>query len=474
MIGEAPHTPRRPDDKRKGDRHVPRSLPSGPAKDVGASGHGTHAPDTRALAAEVLAAVALGGNSLRERLQPAQARLPDVRDRALLTALANEGARWWLRFDQALDDLLQRPLRQREPALHALLVLGLVQLEILHLPPHAAVAATVDATRALKRDGLAKLANAVLRRWLRERDALNIRLDREATTRTAHPRWLVDRLAHDWPEGVDGLLAANNVPTPPMLRVNRRRGTREALLAALVQAGQPATLHAFLADAVMLPAHIDITHLPGFSAGDFSVQDGAAQIAVDLLDLVDGARVLDACAAPGGKACHALERARVRLTAIDAAPARAATIRGNLARLGLACDVRVADAGNPSTWWDGQPFDRILLDAPCSATGVIRRHPDIKLHRRATDIAPLARGQAHLLGALWPLLAPGGRLVYATCSVLRDENEHVVQAFLAAEPAARTIAFTLPVGRAAGAGWQILPGEGGLDGMFYTVLAKHE
>jgi 16S rRNA (cytosine967-C5)-methyltransferase len=428
--------------------------------------------DTRALAATVLADVALTGASLRERLQPAQARLADPRDRALLTALCNEGARWWLRFDKALDALLQKPLRQREPALHALLVLGLVQLEVLKVPPHAAVAASVDATRTLERGGFAKLANAILRRWLRERDALNARLDRDAVARTAHPRWLLDMLAHDWPQQADAILAANNDPMPPMLRVNARRTSRAELLEALTQAGVDAAAHAFLPDAITLAANADITHLPGFADGRLSVQDGAAQCAADLLDLTDGLRVLDACAAPGGKACHALERAAINLFALERDAQRTHAIEANLARLGLSSRVRTGDASNPAAWWDNQPFDRILLDAPCSATGVIRRHPDIKLHRRSDDIAVLAREQSRLLSALWPLLAAGGSLVYATCSVLRAENERVIDAFIGAHPDAKAHPFELPAGRRAGAGWQILPGEGGLDGMFYAVLKK--
>jgi 16S rRNA (cytosine967-C5)-methyltransferase len=428
--------------------------------------------DTRALAAEVLAAIALHGKSLREQLRPAQAKLADARDRALLTALCNEGARWWLRFDKVLDGLLQQPLRKREPTLHALLVLGLVQLEILRLPPHAAVAATVEATRALGRGGFAKLANAVLRRWLRECDSINPQLDRDAATRSAHPRWLIDALARDWPEQADAILAANNTPSPPMLRVNARRTTREQMLAALALVGCDAQPHAFLRDAIALAANTDVTRLPGFAEGHFSVQDGAAQCAADLLDLRDGLHVLDACAAPGGKACHMLERADVQLVALDADARRTDSIRVNLDRLGLHGDVRTGDAGEPTKWWDGQPFDRILLDAPCSATGVIRRHPDIKLHRRAGDIAQLAAEQRRLLNALWPALASGGRMVYATCSLLREENERVVEGFLSTHADARVLAVEFPAGHNAGPGWQILPGEGGLDGMFYAVIAK--
>lgn len=428
--------------------------------------------DTRALAAEVLADVALHGTSLRDRLQPAQARLADPRDRALLTALCNEGARWWLRFDKALDGLLQQPLRKREPALHALLVLGLVQLEILRLPPHAAVAATVEATRTLQRGGFAKLVNAVLRRWQRERETLNAQLDARPETRSAHPGWMIDAFRRDWPQRLDALLAANNAPAPPMLRVNARRATREATIAELAATGIDATPHPWLRDALTLAAHADIARLPGFAAGRFSVQDGAAQCAADLLDLRDGLRVLDACAAPGGKTFHMLERADIAVLALEREPARATSIQVGLKRLGLHADIRTADAGSPDDWWDGKPFDRILLDAPCSATGVIRRHPDIKLHRRAGDIAELARGQRRLLDSLWPLLATGGRLVYATCSVLREENQQVVAGFLDGHPDARAIACQLATGHAAGSGQQILPGEDGLDGMYYAVLVR--
>jgi 16S rRNA (cytosine967-C5)-methyltransferase len=428
--------------------------------------------DARAIAAEVLADVALRGTSLRERLQPAQSKLADARDRAFLTALCAEGARWWLRLDKALDGLLQQPLRKREPALHALLVLGLVQLEILQLPPHAAVAATVEATRVLQRGGFSNLANAVLRRWLRERDALNARLDKDTPTRTAHPRWLVEALARDWPEHADAILAANNCEAPLTLRVNRRRCTRSELRERLRDAGIRAQPHPWLRDALQLDAHADLARLPGFGQGHFSVQDGAAQCAADLMGLQDGVRVLDACAAPGGKACHMLERADLRLSALEREPARAVSIRANLERLNLACELRTDDAGEPTAWWDGKPFDRILLDAPCSATGVIRRHPDIKLHRRAGDIPQLSREQSRLLAALWPLLAPRGKLVYATCSVLREENERVVDAFLDTHPEAQSGPCNLPVGRAAGAGWQVLPGEGGLDGMYYALIEK--
>lgn len=428
--------------------------------------------DARAIAAQALVAVAIDGASLREALVSAQSQLADPRDRALLTAMANEGARWWLRFDAALDHLLDKPLRKREPLIHVLLVVGLVQLEIMQVPQHAAVAATVEAARHLQRAPFANLVNAVLRRWLRERTALNARLDGDPQLRSAHPAWLIEAIVHDWADDAEAILTADNQPAPPMLRVNRRMAVREAVMLALQAHGIGAQPHAFLPDALILDEHADIARLPEFRDGKLSVQDGAAQLAADLLDIHDDMRVLDACAAPGGKTCHLLERANLDLVSLELEPVRAARIRDNLARLHLRCAVRVGDAGEPASWGDGKPFERILLDAPCSATGVIRRHPDIKLHRRPQDITVLAQGQRRLLDALWPLLQSGGRMVYATCSTLRAENECVIADFLRTHPDARALPIELPAGRAAGAGWQILPGEASLDGMYYAVLGK--
>jgi 16S rRNA (cytosine967-C5)-methyltransferase len=224
--------------------------------------------------------------------------------------------------------------------------------------------------------------------------------------------------------------------------------------------------------ALNLVESTDVTRLPGYAEGEFSVQDGAAQLAATLLDLRNGQRVLDACAAPGGKAAHILEIAEVELTALDSDPARLPRVRENLARLGLAANITAGDAACPSAWWDGKAFDRILLDAPCSATGIIRRQPDIKLHRRAADIAPLAATQKRLLHALWPMLAPGGRLVYATCSLLRAENEAVVADFRADCPDACEVAVPPNFGVAAGGGRQNLPGAGGMDGFYYAIVEK--
>ncbi|UXI67815.1 16S rRNA (cytosine(967)-C(5))-methyltransferase RsmB [Tahibacter amnicola] len=429
--------------------------------------------DARALAAQGLDRIVRGGVSLRAAFAELSPRIKEPRDRALLSALLHDGARWWPRYDAVLDRLVQKPLRTREPLVHALMVLGLVQVAAMGMAEYAAVAATVEAARRLNRPHFAGLINAVLRRFLRDRDDIEAMIQADPVAASAHPRWLMERLQSDWPGQWPAIIAAGNAAAPLVLRVNRRRATVDALLARLLAAGIEAQKHAHLADAVVLAESTDVTQLPGFAEGLFSVQDGAAQLTAPLLALAAGQRVLDACAAPGGKAAQCLEQADVKLLALDRDARRLESVTDTLQRLGLSGRCVAADAATPDTWWDGQPFHRILLDAPCSATGVIRRQPDIRLHRRAADIAPLVAEQARLLEALWPLLAPDGRLVYATCSILRAENADQVDTFLARHPDA--VAETvIPewFGRASGAGRQNLPGENGMDGFFYAVLRK--
>ena len=430
-----------------------------------------HAPNARALAAQALSRIVRDGISLRAAFATFSTKFHDARDRALLSALLHAGARWWLRFDVALQGLLEHPLYEREPQVQALLLLGLVQLEILGLPEYAAVAATVEAARALGKPKYAKLVNAILRRWLRERVARNAALDAEATTRTSHPLWLIESIRADWSRAADAILAANNAQAPLWLRVNRRGITRTDLAARFAAQDIATESPAALPDALVLAQSLDVTRLPGYAEGLFSVQDGAAQFAAGLLDGRDGMRVLDACAAPGGKAAHILESADVELVALDRDPQRLPRMQENLARLGLRAEVRAGDAGDPSAWWDGRHFERILLDAPCSATGIIRRQPDVKLHRRATDIGAMAQQQARLLDALWPMLVPGGRLVYATCSLLAAENSAAIDRFLSQHADAKV--QPIPLGwHVAGAGAQNLPGEAGMDGFFYAIMDK--
>lgn len=426
----------------------------------------------RADAARALARIVFDGVSLRAAANEANARIADPRDRALLSASLFSAARWWLRYDAALATLLEKPLPAKARDVRALLVVGCAQIAALGIADYAVVASCVEASRALGQARYSGLVNALLRRFARERDAIDATLDRDAVTRTAHPRWLIDAIARDWPDDVGAILDANNREAPLTLRVNRRRMRAEDLLARFENAGVAAQRHPKLPDAIVLEESTDVTRLPGYGDGAFSVQDGAAQRVPGLLDLADGQRVLDACAAPGGKAAHVLETAAVELVALDRDAERLRRIDETLRRLGLAADVRAGDATEPGSWWDGRPFDRILLDAPCSATGIIRRQPDIKLHRRAADIAPLAATQTRLLAALWPLLAPGGRLVYATCSVLRAENEGVMQEFLRTNPQARSVEVPESFGVAAGIGCQNLPGRDGMDGFYYAIVEK--
>lgn len=426
----------------------------------------------RADAARTLARVVFDGVSLRAAFEARAPRSADPRDRALLAATLFASARWWLRFDAVLALMLERGLPDKARDIHGLLVIGFVQIEIMGMPDYAVVAACVDAARLLGQPRHAGLVNAVLRRFLRERTTLLADVDRDEVSRHAHPRWLIERIKSDWPRDVESILEENNREALLTLRVNRRRSTREDLLERLLQAGVPAHAPLHLADAIVLEDSTDVSRLPGFAEGHFSVQDGAAQRVADLLDLEDGQRVLDACAAPGGKAAHALERASVELTALDSDAARLPRLRENFGRLGLEAKILHADASRSGDWWDGRPFDRILLDAPCSATGIIRRQPDIKLHRRAADITALAALQARLGTALWPMLAPGGKLLYATCSLLRAENEATVARLLDACGDARALPIHDRHGRAAGAGRQNLPGQMGMDGFYYALLEK--
>lgn len=429
--------------------------------------------EPRAAAGRAVAAVARRGRSLDDALGRAVIGLTGA-DRSLTAQLAYGTLRAWPRLDRWVDLLLARPLPSRDVDVHDLLAVGLYQLEDTRVPDHAAVAATVEAVRLLGRHQYAGLVNACLRRWLRERDALKSRTARVPEVVHAHPRWWLDALAADWPKDWESIVAAANLQGPMWVRVNRLHCTREAWHERLVAAGGAATPWESAPEALLLAAPMDVEALPGFSAGDVSVQDAAAQLAAGLLGPQPGMRVLDACAAPGGKAAHLLERCpEIDLTALDVVPARLERVRENLARLGLTAQVRAGDAGDPAGWWDGKAYDRILLDAPCTGSGVVRRHPDIKLLRRPEDVPAMAARQQALLEALWPLLAPGGRLLYATCSVFRAENSARVTAFLADHPDARAVDLGEPGwGRRAGPGRQVLAGEAAMDGFYYACLTQ--
>lgn len=427
----------------------------------------------RLAAARALAAVLSGKASLNSSL-PAQLDKVDERDRGLTQDLAFGTARWQPRLDLLAAQLLQKPFKAADADVQALLLVGLYQLFYTRIPAHAAIGETVGCADKLKKPWAKGLLNAVLRRAQREGEALLAGMQRDPVVRTAHPRWLQKALKAFWPEQWEAICAANNAHPPMILRVNRRHHGRDAYLALLAEAGIDASACQYSRDGIVLSEACDVRSLPGFAEGWVSVQDEAAQLSADLLELAPGQRVLDACCAPGGKTCHLLEAEAglAHLVAIDLEAKRLTRVRENLDRLQLDAELIACDARDTASWWDGKPFQRILLDAPCSATGVIRRHPDIKLTRQADDIPALATLQGELLDALWPTLEVGGMLLYATCSSLPTENTEVVEAFLARTPGARELDLATEAGIRQPHGRQLLAQEGGHDGFYYAKLIK--
>jgi 16S rRNA (cytosine967-C5)-methyltransferase len=349
------------------------------------------------------------------------------------------------------------------PRVQALLWCALYALESGRYADYTVVDQAVRACRLIEHWPAHGYVNAVLRGYLRERASPRRWLDEDLEAHYQHPRWWIDLLARTYPDAWRAVLEAGNTHPPMCLRVNRRRAHAETVQRELVASGLSS--RRLSENALLLERPVAVARVPGFSEGRVSVQDAAAQRAAPLLDLADGQRVLDACAAPGGKSAHILESASVALTALDADPVRAGRIEPGLARLGLAATVRTADCTDPAAWWDGRPFDRVLADVPCSASGIARRHPDIKWLRRATDLPAFAARQGAILGALWRVLAPGGKLLYVTCSVFREENDAVLDDFCAHAPGARRL--DLPDGRPA----QLLPCAEH-DGFYFGLLAK--
>ncbi len=428
---------------------------------------------TRALAARAVAGVLSRGQTLDAALDIVLAgtdqdvgRLPD-RDRAQVRALAFGAVRNHHRHRALLKELLDRPLKGGDYTLEALLSVGLFQLADPEQPDHAAVSATVAATRLLKQERASGLVNASLRRYQREAPGLLDRLRALPDAWYSHPAWLLDRLRTDWPDAWQEIAAANQRHPPLWLRVNRNRASVSDYIERLAaELGLTATALAGLPDALKLESGVPVQRLPGFAEGQVSIQDAASQLAAHLLAPEQGMRVLDACAAPGGKTAHLLECAggQLDLTALDISPERLKQLESNLRRLGQRATILVGDATEPATWWDGQQFDRILVDAPCTATGVIRRHPDIKLLRRAGDVPELVSRQRLLLERLWPLLKPDGKILYSTCSLLQAENQDLVTDFVASGPARFESATPAP-------GLQLLPGDRDTDGFYYALMA---
>jgi len=421
----------------------------------------------RSIAAKAISQVLDQGQSLSTVLPGLQKNIAD-KDRSLLQELCFGTMRVLPQLEWCLQQLMAKPLTGKQRTLHYLLVVGLYQLIHMRIPAHAVLAETVEGAVALKRPQLKGLINGVLRTFQRQQEELMQRLDNN-DNRFLHPSWLLKRIKQAYPQQWQQIIEANNQRPPMWLRVNRQHHTRDEYLALLKEVEIEAFPHPLYGDAIRLAAPCAVSHLPGFEQGWATVQDASAQGSVDLLDPQDGETILDLCCAPGGKTTHILEAApKAHLLAVDIDKQRLVRVHENLQRLGLHAEVKQGDGREPHIWAAGKVFDKILLDAPCSATGVIRRHPDIKWLRRDSDINDLAALQAEILEAVWPILKPQGVMVYATCSILPEENSQQIATFLARHPEAKLV----ETGDTAYPGRQNLPHAEDGDGFYYAKLIK--
>lgn len=426
----------------------------------------------RLLAVKVLQEVLIQGRSLSTAL-PKLLPKADDGERGLCQELSYGVLRHYLTLEAIAVQLMDKPLKSKDRDIHLLILLGLYQILHLRIPDHAAVSETVDSVKALKKPWARGLVNGVLRNFLRNREELLQQVSQTHTSNYAHPQWIISALKKHWPDHWQAILEANNQYPPFTIRCNARQVQRKDYLQELEEVELSATPTAHTEQGITLEQASPVERLPGFEQGRSSVQDGAAQLAAQLLDAQAGERVLDACSAPGGKLAHILERQPdCQLIAVDIDAHRVERIVQNLQRLQLQAEVITADVAATDKWWDGKEFDRILLDAPCSATGVIRRHPDIKQLRTAEDIEQLTRLQAQILDALWSTLKRGGRMVYATCSVMAEENHLQMGDFLRRHKDARELPLEVTWGHTCEVGRQILPGEDGMDGFYYATLHK--
>lgn len=426
----------------------------------------------RGCSAQILSRVLNDGQSLTSALDHGLPKLKDCKDRAFVQALCYGVIRHYYSLDFLLSRLLSKPLKQKDGDIKALLLIGLYQLQHMRVKSHAAVSETVAATS--HKPWSKSLVNAILRQYLRDAEALQAACAEDPQAHFNHPSWMVDLVKHDWPEHVEKILHANDQAPPMTLRVNLLQGSRNAYLDQLTAQGIAAQLVDCSDTAIKLDQALTVEQLPGFAQGAVSVQDSAAQLAALLLDVQAGQNVLDLCAAPGGKTAAVLERqpALAGLLAVDIDPQRMVRITENLQRLKLDAELMTADASQASWLPENRKFDRILLDAPCSGFGVIRRHPDIKLLRRSEDIGALQSLQTQILKNAWQLLKPGGILVYATCSVLKQENEAQIAAFLAEQSDAQEIRIDAHWGLPRPHGRQIITGDRQMDGFYYAKLCK--
>ena len=429
--------------------------------------------NARLVVVLLLQRVLAEGVSLSDALPHAQSQVAH-KEQARVQALSFGVIRWHYRLQAILNQCLQKPLKKKDQDIFSALELGVYELLAGQSPDYAVIQQTAELARALKKPWAVKLINGVLRHVQRHGAELQAQADQDEASRHALPDWLYRRLAKAYSANLTDLLEAINAHPPMTLRVNLDRLTRQEYQSRLTELCMQCTAHPCVASAIVLSQPVDVSSLPGFAEGWVSVQDAAAQLAATFLAPEPGERVLDACAAPGGKTLHLLEHTQGQcdLLALDSDPQRLLRVGENLSRERYQAKLLAADAGDPSSWFDGQCFDRILLDAPCSGTGVMRRHPDIKILRRDTDIAQLAGQQQRLLEALWPLLAPGGMLLYATCSLLPEENVMQVERFLRSQPSAELVALPPAWQDSNSVGRQIQIGENDMDGFYYARVKK--
>ncbi len=428
---------------------------------------------TRAYAVKIIEQLLNRQGTLSSLLDQYQAKLSDPRDKALLHELCYGVCRQFWQLDFFYQNLATNNKAKKNTLLQAIVVVGFYQIIYLRIPEHAAVSETVGVCVQLKKPHVKGLVNAVLRRFLREKESWLAAAANDSQAQTRHPQWLINAIEKTYPESAQAIFESNNQLPNVTLRVNLKKISRVGYLQLLQQQQINAIVVNELTSAIYLNQKYDITQLPGYQEGFFSVQDSSAQLAVSLLDLQNDQRVLDACSAPGGKLTHILEQ-EVNLQAciaIENNPERAKKITENLQRLNLNTKIICHDLLDP-TWWDGQLFDRILLDAPCSATGVIKKHPDIKLLLQANDIATLNQQQQAMLNTCWKMLKPGGKLLYATCSILAQENQDIVQGFLEKQKNAQLLPLVSPWPSQASIGLQILPNAKQV-GFYYALLGKN-
>lgn len=427
----------------------------------------TKSTNLRSLSAQLIERVVDKGESLNTVLPAAQKKITD-KDAALVQEICFGVLRTLPQLEALIGKLMERPLTGKQRTLHFLIMVGLYQLLYTRVPAHAALAETVAGAEVLKRANLKGLINGVLRQFQRRQEELLASIE-DGPQRHLHPGWLLNRLQQAWPEHWQQIVEANNQRPPMWLRVNRQHHARDSWLALLTASEKVATAAEQVPEALRLASPAPVNQLPGFEQGWVTVQDLSAQRCALLLEPKNGEQILDLCAAPGGKTTHILELApEAQVLAVDVDAQRLKRVNENLTRLGMSAEVKQGDGRTPQQWCGERQFDRILLDAPCSATGVIRRHPDIKWLRRDRDITELATLQREILDATWPRLKPGGTMIYATCSVLPEENQQQISDFLQRHVDAKAVSLCgAPLN-----GWQVFPEAEGGDGFFYAKLVK--